>query len=275
MVANVETITPEIAEAYMERNKINRSVSNHTVAKYANDMSNGMWQINGEPIVFDVNGNLKDGQHRLLAVIRAGVPVSMLVVRGVSEDVSIFNIGRGRSITDAITISNELDKDIVNSCNVAIARLHARMQKHQSNVSVHDVQEFLKEHSEALKMMAPIRKKGHESGVTIKSTIFMLPIMYAIEAGDDYEKVKEFADVLSSGFYQRESQTAAVVLRNDVLLGKIKIQGGGSDRAKACICVENAINDFCRGKVRKKTYANSTTPIYSNCVKETSQSNGK
>ena len=45
-------------------------------------MQNGEWKLNGKSICFDWNGRLLNGQHRLSAVVRSGVPLTTLVVRG-------------------------------------------------------------------------------------------------------------------------------------------------------------------------------------------------
>jgi len=93
-----EKITPDMAQEYLKFNTENyRSLSKDRVISYASDMKNGRWQFNGESIKFSENGQLIDGQHRLQAIIRAGVPVDMLVIRGVKDDVDIYDIGAQRS----------------------------------------------------------------------------------------------------------------------------------------------------------------------------------
>lgn len=85
MTVNIErrTIDPTLAADWLENhNKANRSVSKPTVALYARLMSEGKWDFNGETIQFDLNGNLINGQHRLLAVVESGVPLDALVVSG-------------------------------------------------------------------------------------------------------------------------------------------------------------------------------------------------
>ena len=94
-----ETITPELAEVYLSRNaEGQRKINPNRVADYAADMGKGLWVANGEAVIFDDAGRLIDGQHRLSAIIRAGVPVEMLVVRGV-EGKSFQTIDQGFSRT--------------------------------------------------------------------------------------------------------------------------------------------------------------------------------
>ena len=106
----VEKITPKIAEEYLTANKQNyRKMSRSQVKKYADDMRSGRWELNGETIVFDENGTLKDGQHRLAAVLMAGMPVEMIVIRGVKEDITAYDLGGNRT---ALQISRAQDVDL-------------------------------------------------------------------------------------------------------------------------------------------------------------------
>ena len=94
----IERITPAKAASYLKTNLNNyRKISRATVRHYAEDMKSGRWEMNGEAIVFDENGMLKNGQHRLAAVVLANVPVEMTVIRGVKEDVTAFDLGSVRT----------------------------------------------------------------------------------------------------------------------------------------------------------------------------------
>lgn len=86
LTCTVETITPEIAAAYLALNKKNRALKPTAIARYADDMRNGKWLLNGEALRFDEEGFLIDGQNRLTAVIAAGVAIQSLVVRGLRDE---------------------------------------------------------------------------------------------------------------------------------------------------------------------------------------------
>lgn len=75
-------VTPELAEAWLKLNRGNRPVQARRVRMYADDITSGNWKLTHQGIAFSEDGTLIDGQHRLRAVILAGVPVEMLVTRG-------------------------------------------------------------------------------------------------------------------------------------------------------------------------------------------------
>lgn len=94
----VEMITPDKAKRYLKSNESNRTISNTLVQRLSRDMKAGKWELNGEAIVFSADGKLIDGQHRMTAVVKSGVTVPMLVVRGVNADAR-FTIDHGRART--------------------------------------------------------------------------------------------------------------------------------------------------------------------------------
>lgn len=104
----VETITPELAEEYMGKNTHNRNIRNYRVDAYAEDMVNGAWQWNGEAIKFSESGQLLDGQHRLLAIIKAQVSIPMLVVRGLPNSTQhTMDTGAVRKFSDVLKLRGE------------------------------------------------------------------------------------------------------------------------------------------------------------------------
>jgi len=96
---SLETITPEKAREYLKANTDNyRKLQRHVVKRYADDILKGRWEVNGESICFNEAGVLLNGQHRLAAVILADREIQTVVVRGISKDVSMYDVGSVRTI---------------------------------------------------------------------------------------------------------------------------------------------------------------------------------
>ncbi len=103
--AEIVRVTPTIAGEWLAENKKNRNIAQNTVDLYARDMTAGQWHFTGEPIKFDKDGHLIDGQHRLMAVLRSGKPISFLVVRGLSSDAQdLMDSGKKRSAADMLQL---------------------------------------------------------------------------------------------------------------------------------------------------------------------------
>lgn len=120
-----EIITPDIALELLKHNTLNRALCESQVKFFANLMKNGEWKRNGQTISIAPDGTLLNGQHRLTAIIRSGVPIKMLVARGVPKDsFPTMDIGKKRTVSDTLTIAS-----IPNSSKVAAA-----LQRYQTLV---------------------------------------------------------------------------------------------------------------------------------------------
>lgn len=102
----IESVSPEIATWWLEMNLHNRNLNKIRVTQLAKDMREGLWVINGEPIQFDREGRLINGQHRLHAIVASGVTLQMLVVRGLAPQAQdTIDIGANRSMTAILTLN--------------------------------------------------------------------------------------------------------------------------------------------------------------------------
>lgn len=101
---SIEVLSPEYsAQVINTLNGTNyRKLSPEVVTKYASAMESGNFPFTGDTIKFDWNGNLMDGQHRLSAIAKVGIPQKMIVVRGLDPKIAVYlDGGRKRSIQDA------------------------------------------------------------------------------------------------------------------------------------------------------------------------------
>ena len=252
-------ITPEIAKEMLERNTKNRKVSMIRVLVYADDMARGGWQVNGEAICFNKSGQLINGQHRLMAIVKSGCTVEMVVVTGIEDDVTIYDRGRNRSASDALTLSGMYST----SYTVAIARLYLYENggAKQSFYSESKIKQFHIDHAESLREVIDEIVGKSTKGVNTRTAYFMTAILKAYENGVPKNTLKKFVQIVRTGFYEGENQSAAVIIRNDIISGALHGRSIAQSEQSSYM-VENAIKDFAAGYVRKKTYKNTTTRVY-------------
>lgn len=79
------TVTPEIANLWLDYAAPNRKVNPGRVSSYAAAMRRGDWPVTGETLIFDVDNRLVQGQHRCLAVSESGASIPFLCVFGVDH----------------------------------------------------------------------------------------------------------------------------------------------------------------------------------------------
>lgn len=102
MRLTVEIITPAVAREYLSHNTANRDPRMPVVRRYAQAMEDGKWKLTAEPIQFDMDGVLINGQQRLMAVIESDTAVAFCVVRDCPIDSPVvLDNGVIRTASDA------------------------------------------------------------------------------------------------------------------------------------------------------------------------------
>ncbi|GGL27088.1 hypothetical protein [Planomonospora parontospora] len=117
MHSKVTLVTPELAQEWLNKNDQNRPMSRQFVATLAKAIERGEWQVTHQGIAFSENGSLIDGQHRLAAVVKANMPVEVLVTWNVAQTAfTVMDTGRKRTGRDVLSLANE-----TNSTHLAAA----------------------------------------------------------------------------------------------------------------------------------------------------------
>ena len=95
-------ITPDLAAEFLGKNiDINRSARASKVAQFSRDMKAGKWRLTHQAIAFDWNDQLIDGQHRLKAIVKAGIPIKLWVFKNLDpSSFTVIDSGCARSASD-------------------------------------------------------------------------------------------------------------------------------------------------------------------------------
>lgn len=102
------TVTPEIATDWLRNVRNKAKIDQRTVTAYAQDMENGLWKLNGEPIILGLKGELLSGRLRLHACQKSGKPFRTLVIKGVNDaHFDTIDAVRRRTLADVLTIRRE------------------------------------------------------------------------------------------------------------------------------------------------------------------------
>jgi hypothetical protein len=104
LASEIIEITPERAEwLLLNSNAGNRPLRDYTINEYARAMTDGRWRLHSQGISIARDGRLNNGQHRMSAVVKAGVPVRFYVTFG--EDRAAFDVldtGSKRTASDML-----------------------------------------------------------------------------------------------------------------------------------------------------------------------------
>jgi len=247
--AKVELITPEMAKAMLEQNhEHQRPVKRKRVENYIADMKNNTWVLNGETIVVADDGSILDGQHRLMAVAEAGIPISMLVVRGVEKEVdgidtfSTIN-SENRSHKDVLYIAGFKDKtaDFVKYIRLLEAFKTKRLKKKPSGIDLmnHEIVELAKTYNydEALVHIERANNLYQRCDLIPKNIwILLATIEY------EFDELHEFLEKLAECSITSDDTAIAALTRY------LSNQDGMNNVKSYWILIFKAFNDYKLGK---------------------------
>lgn len=206
---NLEVISPDMAAALLMANQSNRTLRKAIVAKYANDMLSGVWTECLMPIAFYSDGQIADGQHRLHAVVLSGLSQEFYIRRGLSRQ-SALNIDTGleRSLVDSSRIVGSKFK--LSERILAVSRTIETGQRVSEKLSHHKRLEtaikFREATEWAIAQFKPMR--------LITNAITIGAVARAWYWEEDKEKLQRYCYVLTTGFADGPSESAAVAMRN-------------------------------------------------------------
>lgn len=216
MTMTYEFITPEIAENLLKANDGNRKLSKGTVYAYAHDILAGNWDESvGAAISIDENGVLRDGQHRLSAIIRAGIGVHTWVCRNVSSD-GIYDNNRKRSSRDQISIMrSDFEKVYRNNRYISVATaiiMNTTWGGTNRTVTPKEIIDFTEKHKEDLDgffLKFPQTTVAKISIAAVHTALFM-----AYMCSVDIDDIMDFYDVLCSGMSTKQEEFPIIAYRN-------------------------------------------------------------
>lgn len=105
------TITPEMAREFLTNNP-NREPSRIKIEQYKRDMLANEWSMSDSCICFGVNGELYNGQNRMMALEESGTQQEFVCMFGLTkEDQSKMDCGRSRNLFDVVKLCRR-DKNL-------------------------------------------------------------------------------------------------------------------------------------------------------------------
>lgn len=101
----IRKIGPKEAQKLLDTNDNNRRPVKANLERITRSHIKGHWKYLGDTIKIDEDGKLRDGQHRLLAIVESGAVVVMLVISGLPREYfKYMDINKGRTATDMFKI---------------------------------------------------------------------------------------------------------------------------------------------------------------------------
>lgn len=195
-------VTPEIAADWLRYNTENRTLRKEFVNTLTKKILEGYWEPSvPDHIAFYEDGTLANGQHRLSAIINAGVPVKLKVDWDIPKSVAIcIDTGKSRSFSDNVKIvTGEGYYTSKISKMISLAFENGRRLTHDNHLYIAQV---YKNQILAVKSLFD----GYNRWFTTSS--IMAAVFVAYIRGVPYETLSEFVRILGTGRgYDENSET--------------------------------------------------------------------
>lgn len=189
-------ITPVIAVKWLQRNTENRKSKANKITEYKRAIKAGGWMVNGEPIIFDWNGVLRNGQNRLMAIVESGLGIESYVVFDVDPaSFETMDTGTKRTAGDALHIRGENNYVLLAGAVKALIKYRSGNLSN-SFIPNFEVSRFIEAHPDVRNDVAWVRSRS-------KSDVFIKPSTLAackyLCRWADSEKHEEFWNQFFSG----------------------------------------------------------------------------
>lgn len=202
MQTSIMIVGPQEAEAFLAHNaKNNRKISQSYVETLACIIRNGKWMLTHQGIAFNERGELIDGQHRLSAIVQAGIAVPLMVTTGENNNaILLVDNNKGRNARDAMRMKYgagyQSDSNII-SC---VRFMMAGFGYSNTIYSNQEIEAYILGHDVAIAWIYQFATRGHKGsgriGVSLRSAGFLCALLAGAICGEPEEAIFEFVDLL-------------------------------------------------------------------------------
>lgn len=249
MNATMMTITPELAAQWLESSQGNprfakKLYDNKKAETIATDIRNGNWHQGSNAICLDSNGHLVEGHHRCEGIVRAGIPVTALVIFGMPPDNQRhIDDNQSRSVAQRLSL-----KQIVPS--IIILQLVLLSECKQDRASSEEIIRYYEEHKDDIDtVVSTLTTLGKRGPASQAGTIHAIYCAYCCGVSPD--TLDQFRRVVMDGFSDGIEQSAAIVYRNQY---SERPQGSIGWRIQQSKNAQMAIKLFADGTPRRRLF---------------------
>lgn len=257
-------ITPSKAKSLLRLNTNNRNLRENRLEQYAYDMKSGRWYANGVPIVISNEGELKDGQHRLQACVKAGVTLKNCIILYLPEEqANCYDVGANRTARD-LAMYMGLDESPFWKCSQMYGVVNMAMRGERlvswHSVSKMSVIEKMRDHSDACNFVYRwIYGHYQAQKLLLRKSPYAAAVFNAYVSGYDLDKLKNFVAVMVHGICGSVAEEPIIRCRDLVLQHKAISKQA---QRQLYLQVQEALHTYAEG-LHKADFKRANTEYYS------------
>ena len=235
-------VTPELAQKWLlETNNFNRPINQAAVDMYVRQIKSGLWRRTHQGVAFDTNGTLIDGQHRLMAIVKAGVTVAVLIFVNESiENYEYIDCGRNRSNLDIIRMSTRDNTLVLMHTQTLKAMLAGRCCKSNNKYSSAELGELYRRYAAAVNFA--VDQLGSYQNKQIND-----PTVRGVIARACYylskDQLVDFCNILKGQSQDHPAAKMVNAFRDCLMLWNDRRENTRRDIYKRCECILKALQN--------------------------------
>ena len=218
-----ETITPEQALVYIDSMPGNRPIRQNEVNRIADAIRSNGYHSTTTPLHFDTQGRLRNGEHRMWAVVNANEAATFLVVHNVTEDeLHQIDIGATRTPADMLTMDKGVSKTRSKLLAAALVALYQyeRGEDPSRNFGAATNQELLAFYDLHPRMLDSVEYISTQPAVKRLAPPRLMAFCHYIICRANPLLGPQFFDHLAQAIYQLGDKDAVYHLRQRLTLAK-------------------------------------------------------
>ena len=262
-MVGVITVTPAMASKFLEAGKYTRKIKARIVEKYTSLMLRGKWMLNGEPLIFDVDGDMVEGNHRCKACLASNKPFETFAVIGISHEAAA-TINNGKSKTPGEHISAMDGTKVEPSHTQVVTRMMGvdRITVGTKTVPTHltpgfldaaDIKQFGDDWADGIDFACD-RFRGNRTGLSNASmkAAVAKAFYHTRKYPGGRERLEEFCSLIETGETNGAKDRAGLVLREHLISGRDQHSHDEGIRIflKTCYCLDKFMEGESIDRVR-------------------------
>ena len=252
----MQEVNPALALELLKTSPGNRKLRKGRIHKYASDMKRGYWGAGVDAICLDKKKSLRNGHHRLWAVVLSQTTQRFLFRINVPEEELISIDGQEvRTPVDAVAFNPKLgpvDRNEVAVMNMVLTEGGRYREVSLTNELV--ISEIIKRRQELNFVLKECFGARHISGVTTAPLMAVFVRASYMDVPDIKTKLQYAASFLVNGYVNPPVLQGTKSLQAlQKVLSRNKVNMGGTGRLKIYNRVAEMLSAFLRGEERERS----------------------
>jgi hypothetical protein len=218
-------IYPPMAQKMLDNQIHNRKLKNQLIYRLIQDLKAGKWPLTGEAIIENDKGQVINGQHRLTAIVKSGIPMVTLIIRGIKEDAeAAIDTGRQRTPGDVFQLRGVNFSSFISRTSKLMVMFDTkldeiieaqRITRDIGTISNPVIYQYYLDHKNEIETACFHFKKNHPSIIKTGRSVMSFVLAYLKRI--DEAKAYEFIESYETGTLKNKNWRPLMEIRDDFM----------------------------------------------------------